>query len=277
MVKLFTAMVAILTIIPLAHAQTKTQDAAASKEGVNWEERIIIATGIGAPNPNVSLAQARPGALRAAKMIALRNALELAKGIAINSSTTVQDFMSTSDSVTTEVNGFVKGFQQKGKERYMSDGSVEITMEIPLDGVGGMTELLLGKTLSTELPSAPSGGVQEGTESAFSGLIIDCKGLNLKPALSPRVIDEDGKELYGSANVLKDWAVKYGTVGYAKSVQNAAKLERVGQNPTRIKALKASGQNVTDVVISNDEAAKIRKAAKLLKFLSECRVVFVVD
>ncbi len=244
---------------------------------VDWEKRTIISHGIGAPNPDLPEAAQRPGAIRAAQMIALRNALESVKGIFLNSSTTVQNFMTTNDVVTTHVNGYVKNFQQKGRIKYMSDGSVEITMEIPLDGIGGIAEALLGNTVGEKPSVTEFEGTKAKTETVFSGLIIDCRGLKVKPALSPKVIDEEGREIYGSAYVSKEWAVKYGIVGYAKTVEDAAKLERVGDKPGQIKAIKASGDNSTDVVISGKDAADVRSASKNLKFLSECRVLFVVD
>jgi hypothetical protein len=268
----------LFTVLSFCQAQIKAVSSEQAKsDGVNWETRTISAVGIGAPNLNAPQAAQRPGALRAAQMVALRNALEIAKGIFLNSTSTIEEYISTSDVITTQVNGFIKGFQQKGRERYMSDGSVELTMEIPLDGIGGMTEMLLGSTLSDQPPVSADAGKKGKSEKIFSGLIINCMGLNLKPALSPKVLDEDGKEIYGSADVSKEWAVKYGIVGYARSVEGAAKLERVGKTPGEIKALKASGKNSTDVVLSNDDAREVRSAAKNLKFLSECRVLFIVD
>ena len=212
----------------------------AKKDGIYWEERKIIATGIGSPNPDAAPAAQHAGALRAARLLALRNAIELVKGIFINSSSTVENFMSTSGVVTTQVSGFVKGFQQSGRERYMSDGSVEVTMEIQLDGSGGITEMLLGSSLNNSPNTIAVSNEMNTDKIVFSGLIIDCKGLNVKPALSPRLLDENGKEIYGSANVQKEWAVKYGIVGYAKTIENAAKIDRVGQHPGTIKALKSS-------------------------------------
>jgi hypothetical protein len=241
---------------------------------IDWSSRMIVATGIGAPNPNLPQAAQRPGAERAAQQIALRNALETVKGIFLNSSTTVENFMTTSDVVSSRVSGFVKGFQQKGRTKYMSDGTVEITMEIPLDGFGY-------EMLQDQIGEKPSITKFEGEkakkEMVFTGLIIDCRGLSIKPALSPKVIDESGREVYGSAYVTKEWAIKYGVVGYSKDVAEAAKLERVGTTPGQIKALKADGQNSTDIVIADKDAGDIRSAGKNLKFLSECRVIFVVD
>jgi hypothetical protein len=244
---------------------------------IDWTNRIIYSKGIGAPNPDMPEAAQRPGAIRAAQQIALRNALETLKGIYLNSSTTVENFMVKSDVITSHVSGFVRGFEQKGKERYMSDGSVEVTMSIPLDGIGGIDDQLLG----TMVGAKPSITAFEGTKGpkamVFSGLIIDCRGLHVKPALAPKIIDEEGREVYGSAYVAREWAIKYGIIGYSKDVKAAAKLDRVGKTPGQIKALKAQGDNATDVVISAADAADVRSAAQNLKFLSECRVILVVD
>jgi hypothetical protein len=244
---------------------------------VDWSQRYIVATGIAGVNPNLPESAQRASGLRAAKLLALRNALETVKGMYLNSSTTVQNFMTTSDVVTTQVNGYLKGFEQEGREKYMSDGSVEITMKIPLDGVGAVGDILFGKSVG-EKPSITSfEGKKAAAEVIFTGLIIDCRGLKIKPALSPKVLDESGKEVYGSAYISREWATKYGVVGYSKDVAAAAKLDRVGAKPGTIKAAKASGDNSTDVVIAAADAEGVRSSAKNLKFLSECRVILVID
>jgi hypothetical protein len=264
----------------IAQMQPVLDTVVTDKQGdgaIDWTNRIIYAKGIGAPNPDHPEAAQRAGAIRAAQQIALRNALETLKGIFLNSSTTVENFMVKSDVITSRVSGFVRGFEQKGKEKYMSDGSVELVMAIPLDGVGGIDDVLWGNTIGEK----PSITAFEGTKAkkamVFTGLIIDCHGLSVKPALAPKILDESGKEVYGSAYVSREWAIKYGIVGYAKEVKAAAKLDRVGKTPGQIKALKAQGDNATDVVISDADAADVRSAAQNLKFLSECRVILVVD
>jgi hypothetical protein len=256
-----------LLFVTAAVASAQMQPVVTDKSGnggVDWASRTIEATGIGAPNPDLPQAAQRPGAERAAQQVALRNALETVKGIYLNSSTTVQNFMTTSDVITSKVQGFVKGFQQKGRSKYMSDGTVEITMEIPLDGIGSLEDILMGGQLGDKPSVTKFEGKAAKKEMVFTGLIIDCRGLSVKPALSPRVLDSDGKEIYGSAYVAKEWAVKYGMVGYSKDVAAAAKLERVGTAPGQIKAAKASGDNKTDAVISDTDAADVRSAAKIL-------------
>jgi hypothetical protein len=272
---------------------------------INWGKRVITAKGIGVPNPDMPEATRRAAAIRAAQVLALRNALEVVKGILISSETTVENFMLTNDAISTSITGFVKGFQFEPNPHYMSDGSVEISVTIPLDGTGGLGGALYGKGDSivkdkptvTAMPEPAKPAVTATPESAvkdkpavtptpvpaaetkvFTGLIIDAKGLGIKPAMAPKVLDEAGNEIYGSAYVGRAFAVKYGMAGYAKSVDDAGKnKDRIGKTPENVKAIKASGANKCDVVLSNNDADAVRSNAKNLKFLQECRVIIVVD
>ncbi len=273
--KIIIAFAFILTSI---YGQMQPVVSNSTGEGsVDWNKRVIVAKGIGAPPPTLPDAAKRPAAIRAAKMLALRTALETVKGINMNSSTTVQNFMVSNDVITTRVSGYLQNFRQKGREKYMSDGSVEVTMEIPIDGIDGLGSSLLEDELGENPSVRRFKGKKSRKKHLFTGLIIDCRGLGLKPALSPKVVDENGKEIYGSAYISKKWVDKHGMVGYAKTIEGATKIKRAGNTPGSIKAVKVSGQNSTDVIISNNDAEDIRSASKNLKFLSECRVVLVLD
>jgi hypothetical protein len=251
---------------------------------VDWGKRTITVKGIGAANPDMPEAARRPAAVRAAQVLALRNALEMIKGIPISSETTIENFMVTDEYVTTSIDGFIKGFKFESAPHYMSDGSVEISVTVPLDGAHGLGAALygVGKGDSIvrdkpEVTAMPEPSAQTKAQ-VFTGLIIDAKGLGVRPAMAPKVLDETGKEVYGSMYVSRDFAVKYGMAGYAKSQEDAAKnIDRVGKAPEKVKAIKASGTNKCDVVISSGDADAIRSSAKNLKFLQECRVIIVVD
>ena len=253
-----------------------------TQEGIDWTKRVVTAKGIGAVNPKQPQAAARPGAIRAAQQLALRNALELVKGVPISSTTTVANAMVADDNVRSKVEGFVKGFQFSAPH-YMDDLTVEVMVQIPLDGVGDIV-----------LPSAiqPKASVQSWSwgddgkgappanlkSSVYTGLVVDARGLGVMPALAPRIFESDTKELYGSANVDRAWAAKYGTVGYAKSIEGARGLkDRIGENPAVVKAVKSVGPSKTDVQLSPEDVLSVKSAAQNLKFLSEARVVFIVD
>ena len=276
-----------LAVMALALASLARAESGDCVEGVDWVKRTVCAKGIGAVNPKMPASAARPGAIRAAQMSALRNALELVKGISINSSTTVANSMTQSDEVRSKVEGYVKSFNL-GREHYMDDLTVEVFAEIPLDAVG---EMVLPGTLQgspaastwgaphevgSAGSSAPSAGLSSG--NVYTGLIIDARGLDVLPALAPRILDADGKEVYGSANVSREWAVKYGMAGYAKTPEQAKALkDRIGDNPGFLKAVRAEGAAKTDVVLSAGDAANLRASAETLKYLSQARVIFLVD
>ncbi len=101
---------------------------------INWTGGYIEAVGIGAPaDKSVSKINARPMALRAATVDAYRNLLEITKGVRVNSVTTIKDFTVESDIINTQVNGLVKGAVEVDHQ-YMSDGTVEVRLRMPLYG-----------------------------------------------------------------------------------------------------------------------------------------------
>ena len=93
----------------------------------------------------------------------------------------------------------------------------------------------------------------------------------------PKILDENGKEVYGSMNVDKEFVVQQGMSGYARDLTAAQSNPRVTNNPVSVKGIKTEGQGRTDIVISNADADKIRGAADNMTFLKKCRVMIVLD
>ncbi len=291
----------VLSFCLIAQAQNVTQSFG-ENQSVNWTDQVVRAVGIGAPRLDLPSAAQRPGAITAAKYNALRNILETIKGIYLTSETTVRNAMVENDVITTKVQGVAQNFKQVGDPRYMSDGSVEITVEMPITGAlldallpsqfGGGNLMTAGQllcpTCGQPWPSgkpAPTGvtlqqfGGTTATASSgvYTGLVVDCKGLGVRPAMAPKILDEQGNEVYGSKFVSRDWAVEIGMVGYDKDLMRARQNDRVTNNPLVIKALQASGPNKTDVVISSADAAQVHQAAANQNFLDKCKVMFIVN
>ncbi len=95
--------------------------------------------------------------------------------------------------------------------------------------------------------------------------------------MSPKVVDENGKEVYGSMNVDRGYAVQQGMSGYARDLTAAQSNPRVTNNPVSVKGLKSEGPGKSDIVISNADAEKIRGASDNQLFLKKCRVMIVLD
>ena len=80
------------------------------------------------PVQRIKEARERAAAVRAARLDALRQLGESIKGVRIDSHTTVKDFVTQSDTVNAQFEGFLRGAQQEGKVKIYDDGTVEITM-----------------------------------------------------------------------------------------------------------------------------------------------------
>lgn len=249
---------------------------------INWSSGVIQAVGMGAP-PEWAYGkpQARPMALRAAQLDAYRNLLEVVQGVRIESSTTVKNFMVTDDTIRGQVDGMIRGAQIVKKE-YMSDGTVEVTLEMSLKG--GFAQLVLPQNvkqiepIKTSIPEPPPEPETAPTKSnEFTGLVVDARGLNAKPAMSPKILDENNQEVYGAAFVSREYAVQQGMSGYSKNIDTALSNQRVTDKPLTVKGLKTEGGGRSNVVISNADASKVRSASENLSFMKKCRVMIVVD
>jgi hypothetical protein len=108
-----------------------------------------------------------------------------------------------------------------------------------------------------------------------TGLVIDGRGLGLRPALLPKIVDQQGQEIYVGQVVTRTNAVEQGVAGYAKDVNAATNNFRVTDNPAVIKGINASGAARTDVVIGQADAQALRQMSGKGDFLQYCRVIIV--
>lgn len=247
---------------------------------INWTKGVVQAKGIGAPPEKYyGKPQARPMALRAAKLDAMRNLLEATKGVRISSTTLVKDFAISSDIIMSQVEGMVKGAQIVHQE-YMSDGTVEVIVQMSL--VGGFAQMILPKEIKQvesirPMPTIAEPSAPKPVSEVFTGMVIDARGINARPAMAPKILNENGEEVYGSAYVSREFAVQQGMSGYAKDLTAAQSNPRVTNSPLTVKGLRTEGHGRSDIVISNADASRLRSASEHLTFLKKCRVMIVVD
>ncbi len=268
--KVVLLMLCVLIFLPvLIYAQYQQQTPSGGL--VDWTDQVIREVGIGSPNPNMPIASQRAGAIEAAKRVALRNLLERVQGMNITSEVTIEEYMVTSDVIRNRIEGTVRNFRVVDT-RYKSDGSVEVEVAVPLSS---LYDVVLPEYISE------NGGYGKGQlpapSAVFTGLIVDARGLGLRPAMAPKVLDQNENEVYGTGKVSRDYATQIGVVGYEKNLERARSNERVTNNPMVVKAVQVSGSHKTDVVVSNQDAGKIRAAGQNLNFLQQCKVMFVLD
>lgn len=375
---------------------------------VNWTQGFVEAVGVGAPSPKAPTpSAARLFAERAAQVDGYRNLLETVKGVRVDSETTVENFMTTSDVIRTRVEGIVRGARVIDK-RYMSDGAVEVRLRMPLQGdltgvmleqvrtnapapgsrvssdfsvsVGSYNDVLRdmqsqrdaeagrqqeaaaeAKRLeeerkrlagadrkrleelkekqraaeaerqraeaermrldeliaaqehedssqvaaipseSAKAPAKPAAAsstakgkpadgpvvtafhLKEGSRVdadepyPWTGLVVDARGLGLRPSLVPKLLSTDGTVVYGARSVDFDDAVKSGLVGYARDVEAARKHLRVTDDPMMIKGAKTYGAKNSDVILFDGDIDVLNQSAKGADFFSKARVMIVYN
>jgi hypothetical protein len=275
-------IICLLLLFPTVIIQAESEVMETIGQGqIDWERGIIQVIGSGAitQNPGTSLAKAKLMAQRAAKADAYRNGLEALEGVRVSSETVVRDFETESDEIRTSVQGYLKGGRFISTD-YTSDGICEVVLELPLSGKSDFSRLLYESVKPritvgpTPVPVQPN-----RTGISYTGIIIDTRGLEVKPALYPQVFDSDGFLLYGPTVVNFDLIKTKTMVAYTRSLERAAAMDRVGRNPLRITAtsvIKATNGEITDIVLSIEATRALRDASGF-GLLGKAAVVFVID
>lgn len=278
---------------------------------INWVEGYVRAIGHGAAVRG-SLAQARPLARRAAVNDAQRNLLEIMKGVKIDSATTVENFVVSSDVIRARVNGVVKGAHVvRGSEKYepQPDGSILVSLEmrVCITGNCGASRSSLVQALGVDrikppayvpppappLPTppppaaspAPPAAVPPPPKSAYTcdltktvtGLVINLEGHPFERVLLPVVVMEDRQSglftVYSAKNVKPAVVRTFGVVRYADSVDQALKGNpQIGSNALVIPAAAITKENM--IVIKGDDRRVIfETTCHGNDYLAEAKVV----
>ncbi|MGY8761275.1 MAG: hypothetical protein ACKVK9_09085 [Nitrospinaceae bacterium] len=260
---------------------------------INYGDRTIQAIGIGfIPENVINAGQARRSAMRIAKQDALRQLIEIVNGVNVTSETTVSGAM-FDDVIKTQVQGAIRGARRIGDPKYLSDTSVEVVYEVKMADISRVllpmaekaptltfddTNVTASGTVAVALEQQQVGTTDTGVKSGgVTGIIIDGTGLGLRPAMSPRILNQGGSVVYGPGQYSRDYAAANGVVGYAKSLDQAKSDTRVQGNPLIIRAASTSGSTSADVIISNTDAGKLAVADGAAGLLKNCRVMIVLD
>ncbi len=250
---------------------------------INWTEGILSATGKGVPpeeyhgNP-----QGRKIALAAAVENARHQLLTLVEQIPIDAQDTVGDLAGDNEAVLSELKDMIEKAEVVHQE-FSTDGSVAVTIQMSMNG--GFAQLMLPTRIKQIEPVKPIPANRESemsetdtiTPGPYTGMIVDVRGITVTPCMVPRVCDENGKEIFGSAFASREFAVQHGMTGYLSDLSVARENPRVADRPLILKGLRTAGVGGTDIVVSNTDAARLRSAFENLAFLRQCRVLIVMD
>lgn len=252
---------------------------------INWSRGLLLAEGVAAPETPVGERSAdRQADVAEARRRSLQALSETVMEVSIQGAWRVRGLAESSDLVAAKIKDMVRQARITGQE-YLSDGTVAVSMEMSL--FGGFSQLVLPPEIKS-IESLKTVGEPPGAQSAldsaknsesrpFTGLVIDARELGCRPALFPRVVDEAGNEVYGSAFASREYAVQKGMSGYTMDAAAAVADDRVAPHPMTIKGLRVHPSLPSVVVISNADGARIRSRPEHLTFLKTCAVIIVID
>ena len=228
----------------------------------------------------------------AAKVDAQRLLAEQIHGVQIDSNTTVENAIVTSDVVKASVSGVVKGAREVSctTDEY---GYVHVVMELPLyGGANSLAAAVIPNVPQqgflppsdiipvdtkpaapavTTNPNQATVGNLYGATGQYTGLIVDCSGLGLQTAMAPALYTDGKKVVYGLENFSHEQVINRGYVGYSNSASSG--VQRAGSNPMVVKA--QSIEHFFNPVISKEDAARILAENQMNGFLATGNVVFV--
>ena len=282
---IIAALVMVLVTGPVAADDTPLDYIQAVSGGdVNWRTGKATAAGFSEPAQKKSSLQAvRKETLSAARQLATETLESLIGSLRLSGRRTVADAMAADPSIAEKIGEMVRSAPVV-QQNFLSDGAAEVVVEMNL--YGGFAQLILPADIrpieaiqpvnaQKDAPGTPAKAAA-GSGPA-GGLIIDARGLKAAPAMMFSVLDENGKPVYGSAYVSREYAVQWGMAAYVRRMPRGNDLPRVTPAPLVIKGLRAVGDGRGDIVISNADAVRLKGAVENLILLRQGKVAVVID
>lgn len=259
--------------------------------------------------------QSRYRAKRSAEVVAQRRLLEIVQGLNLSGETTVREGMLENDKIKTTVSGFLRGAAPCGESYDRSEKYARVCLRLNLHGSDSVysafekiikkePEALKVRSLpvyapeksslpdiedllkpESEAPAEPTETAEtpvqepakvENKVQAVDGIIIDVRDFDFKPALVNRILTEKNTVLFDPSKVVNQVLIERGCGGYTTDLQKAkALLASWGcQSPMVIKG--ETVKNVTDAVVSDNDAAAVFVNDQKYSILAQAKVVFVL-
>lgn len=206
---------------------------------IDWSRFILRIKGIGMAPERGTLAQRRLMAKRTAFADGYRRLAESLDQLRVNGSAFVRDLTVVDDQTRLGINELVRDARAVDTH-YWADGSVEVTLELPLSGPGSLARVVFG----------PAATASQSVKGKPSGILLDARGTGAQPALRIRVRDQGGKPLTAEESPLAYYHLPEGAKAF------------VGDSPVTLKAKRAFGPTRADLLLADDEANKLKDALK---------------
>jgi hypothetical protein len=201
----------------------------------------------------------------------------------------INDFLELNPHLTGQISNLLLEYRVL-KQNYLTDGGTEYVYNLCLTNKIMYSLLPKPSKVKLVVPMlCPYCGqewplnkpVPEGIElvpkeietSFYTGIIIDCRGFDLKPCIFPKIYDNTMREIYSVNFADKNSIIDRGLILYSQ--KDLGNDPRIGQKPLRIKAVDITGRARTDIIITESDAFRMHGSKNNLKLLKECRVAVI--
>ena len=265
---------------------------------VDWEKGVVQVGALGSKNPeevggyDYALIQAE----KISQMRALEKLVAFTKSLRYSSNTQLVNEIDLTSQAWLSVEGEIKGafpiksivmkspegwprvltvyeYYFKGNQRFNElilpkvGGEVQVQEEIPEEEVPE-------EVIVEEKEAAPEVAVEVGFAKS---VIIDASGLEVMPALLPKIWDNTGRLIYDASRASRDAVQEHGVVTYRTSVARARQLDWIGDDALVVKAVAVKGSYKADLVISHQDAEKIMALDAETHFMRDAAVAVVME
>ncbi len=264
-------IICLLTMVNLSIGQNNDQKSHVIESKltgyIDWTAGIAVGRARSeAGGGGVLPASQRATAFAAAVHKARQHLRDIIVHLPLNAERTVKHVLQHSPEKRQSLEALI-GEAQVVQTQYLPRHVIETTLQMPLSG--SFTSLVW--------PTVPAMArlATESVETVHTGIIIDARGLMIRHALFPKIVDRDGQTIYGPARVDANAAVQRGYITYAKTLRDARAALRVGAHPLVIRAHRVAGQARVDLLIRGTDAARLQGSPTTRRLLQQCQVIIV--
>lgn len=259
---------------------------------INWFDGVLTSTAQGEVPPVFSqeAGDTEAVARRVALMKARRAIWASLQGLTVDNARTVEDLLQGNTNIGDELRGIVHNSRVFDSVR-LGGGVQEVTVGIDIHGELARTVLPemiwvdQSQTVSSAGASQTAGASASVANSqerqinarGFTGLVVDARGLKVRPAILPRFYDLEGSEFYGPGIADKAMGLQRGLASYTVRLGSREMEERVGPRPLHLRAMGVKGRHRCDLVLESVRAAQLLASPQTRESLRNCRVLILID
>jgi hypothetical protein len=212
-----------------------------------------------------SINRLRMQAYRDAKGIALEYLVRSISGIQVDNQNSIQNILAT------------ESYSQERMAELLADRVY--SREYPVDFYSARCEAKVRLAdiidlLPFEYPNEPFPVKEQPLKTRYTSLIIDARGLGVKPMLFPSIYDEDGLEIYGRRMVNPRQATSRGLAVYCADEDSASKHAIAGNHPFYTVALRSLRGCP---VISHEDVVRVYSHPETRNSLKNCNVILIIE